>query len=46
MSAFISIEGIAKRYGATTIFDDLWLGMPRGGFGVRLWRGFSTEFIV
>ena len=32
MSAFISIEGIAKRYGATTIFADLWLGMPRGGF--------------
>ena len=29
---FISIEGIAKRYGATTIFDDLWLGMRRGEF--------------
>ena len=29
---FISIEGIAKRYGATTIFEDLWLAMPRGGF--------------
>jgi nitrate/nitrite transport system ATP-binding protein len=29
---FISIEGIAKRYGATAIFEDLWLAMPRGGF--------------
>jgi nitrate/nitrite transport system ATP-binding protein len=29
---FISIEGIAKRYGATAIFDDLWLAIPRGGF--------------
>jgi nitrate/nitrite transport system ATP-binding protein len=29
---FISIEGIAKRYGATTIFSDLWLSVPRGGF--------------
>jgi nitrate/nitrite transport system ATP-binding protein len=29
---FISIEGIAKRYGATTIFEDLWLGMRRGEF--------------
>ena len=29
---FISIEGIAKRYGATTIFEDFWLAMPRGGF--------------
>jgi nitrate/nitrite transport system ATP-binding protein len=35
---FISIEGIAKRYpggpggGVTTIFEDLWLAMPRGGF--------------
>lgn len=35
---FISIEGIAKRYPApdgktTTIFEDLWLSMPRGEFG-------------
>lgn len=35
---FISIEGIAKRYpaqsgGTTTIFEDLWLSMPRGEFG-------------
>ncbi|MCG6205422.1 ABC transporter ATP-binding protein [Rhodopseudomonas sp. HC1] len=35
---FISIEGIAKRYpaaggGATTIFEDLWLSLPRGEFG-------------
>src|ERR1041384_1452455 len=29
---FISIEGIGKRYGATIIFADLWLAMPRGGF--------------
>ena len=29
---FISIEGIAKRYGATAIFEDLWLAIPRGGF--------------
>ncbi len=35
---FISIEGIAKRYPApngatTTVFEDLWLSMPRGEFG-------------
>ena len=30
---FISIEGIAKRYGPTTIFENLWLGMNRGEFG-------------
>ncbi|MFC0242206.1 ABC transporter ATP-binding protein [Rhodopseudomonas telluris] len=35
---FISIEGIAKRYpaaggGQTTIFEDLWLSLPRGEFG-------------
>ena len=29
---FISIEGVAKRYGAATIFDDLWLAMRRGEF--------------
>jgi len=34
---FISIEGIAKRFpapggGITTVFEDLWLAMPRGGF--------------
>jgi len=34
---FISIEGIAKRFptaggGTTTVFDDLWLAMPRGDF--------------
>jgi nitrate/nitrite transport system ATP-binding protein len=29
---FISIEGVAKRYGATAIFEDLWLGMRRGEF--------------
>ena len=32
MDKFISLEGIGKRYGATTIFADLWLAMPRGGF--------------
>jgi nitrate/nitrite transport system ATP-binding protein len=35
---FISIEGIAKRYpapsgGSTTIFENLWLSLPRGEFG-------------
>ena len=34
---FISIEGIAKRFpaaggGITTVFEDLWLSMPRGEF--------------
>jgi nitrate/nitrite transport system ATP-binding protein len=29
---FISIEGIAKRYGAATIFADLWLSVRRGEF--------------
>ncbi len=33
---FISIEGIAKRFGgraaATTVFEDLWLPMQRGDF--------------
>ena len=38
MSAFISIEGIARRYpaktgGLTTIFENLWLSLPRGEFG-------------
>ncbi len=32
MDRFISIEGIAKRYGATAIFQDLWLTVPRGAF--------------
>ena len=30
---FISIEGIAKRYGGVSIFEDLWLSMPSGEFG-------------
>jgi len=30
--SFISIEGIARRFGATTIFDNLWLAMSRGEF--------------
>jgi nitrate/nitrite transport system ATP-binding protein len=34
---FISIEGISRRFpapggGATTVFEDLWLSMPRGDF--------------
>ena len=33
MSGFISIEGIARRYGTNApIFDDLWLSMSRGEF--------------
>jgi nitrate/nitrite transport system ATP-binding protein len=36
VSAFISIEGIAKKYpapgGETAVFEDLWLGMGRGEF--------------
>ena len=30
---FISIEGIAKRYGDVAIFEKLWLSLPRGEFG-------------
>ena len=29
---FISLEGIAKRYGNATIFENLWLSMNRGEF--------------
>ncbi|HEY2137347.1 MAG TPA: ABC transporter ATP-binding protein [Xanthobacteraceae bacterium] len=29
---FISIEGISRRFGATTVFEDLWLSMRRGEF--------------
>jgi len=29
---FISVEGIAKRYGAATVFENLWLEMARGEF--------------
>ena len=29
---FISLEGIAKRYGQSTIFENLWLSMNRGEF--------------
>src|SRR5258708_5629424 len=39
---FIAIEGIAKQYpapggGMTTVFENLWLAMPRGGLtcGIR-----------
>jgi nitrate/nitrite transport system ATP-binding protein len=30
--SFISIEGISRRFGATAIFEDLWLAMKRGEF--------------
>jgi nitrate/nitrite transport system ATP-binding protein len=29
---FISIEGIARRYGPQTVFEDLWLAVPKGEF--------------
>ena len=29
---FISIEGIARRFGATAVFEDLWLAIGRGEF--------------
>ncbi len=32
MSEFISIEGIARRFGQQAVFEDLWLGIPRGNF--------------
>ena len=32
MGGFISIEGIARRYGATAVFHDLWLAVRRGEF--------------
>jgi len=32
MSNFISIEGISRKFGATTIFENLWLSMKRGEF--------------
>ncbi len=32
MSNFISIEGISRKFGATTIFENLWLAMSRGEF--------------
>ncbi|MBB5690665.1 ABC transporter ATP-binding protein [Roseomonas alkaliterrae] len=30
--AYVSVEGIARRYGATTIFEDVWFGIERGEF--------------
>ena len=41
---FISVEAIAKRYpaaggGQTTIFENLWLSLPRGEFGCLLRDG-------
>jgi nitrate/nitrite transport system ATP-binding protein len=29
---YVSVEGIARRYGATTIFEDVWFGVARGEF--------------
>ncbi|WP_431284397.1 ABC transporter ATP-binding protein [Humitalea sp. 24SJ18S-53] len=29
---YVSVEGIARRYGATTIFADAWFGIERGEF--------------
>ena len=31
-NAYVSVEGIARRYGATTIFEDVWFGIDRGQF--------------
>lgn len=31
-SHYVSVEGIARRYGATTIFEDVWFGIRRGEF--------------
>jgi nitrate/nitrite transport system ATP-binding protein len=30
--AYVSVEGIARRYGPTTIFEDVWFGVARGEF--------------
>jgi nitrate/nitrite transport system ATP-binding protein len=33
MSApYVSVEGIARRYGPTTVFEDVWFGVNRGEF--------------
>jgi nitrate/nitrite transport system ATP-binding protein len=32
MTAYVSIEGVARRYGPTTIFQDVWFGIARGEF--------------
>src|SRR5512139_1356057 len=29
---YVSVEGIARRYGQTTIFEDVWFGIARGEF--------------
>ena len=31
-NAYVSVEGIARRYGPTTIFEDVWFGIARGEF--------------
>jgi len=32
MTAYVSIEGVARRYGPTTVFQDVWFGIARGEF--------------
>ncbi|MFN7672815.1 MAG: ABC transporter ATP-binding protein, partial [bacterium] len=32
MTSYVSIEGVARRYGPTTIFQDVWFGIARGEF--------------
>ena len=32
MTEYVSIEGVARRYGPTTIFQDVWFGIARGEF--------------
>jgi nitrate/nitrite transport system ATP-binding protein len=30
--AYVSVEGLARRFGATTVFQDVWFGIARGEF--------------
>jgi nitrate/nitrite transport system ATP-binding protein len=32
MKPYVSVEGIARRYGPVTIFEDVWFGIARGEF--------------
>jgi nitrate/nitrite transport system ATP-binding protein len=32
MTPYVSLEGVARRYGAQTVFEDLWLGLDKGQF--------------
>jgi nitrate/nitrite transport system ATP-binding protein len=36
MHPYLSIEGIARRYGSRTVFRDLWFGVERGEFVVLI----------